>query len=111
FDANFHTLHPVLITRYASRSHGSLLRRIGSALARAFEPDRARGRPADGASVRCCNSDNGVVKSRLDASQAVRHYAALALLFELFFALGRLTRRRCGCSLLWFWFLGQCIPP
>src|SRR5438445_936088 len=108
-DTTFYTLHAVLITRCPGSGHGSLLRGIGSALARAFEADGTRGRPADRASVRGRDGHNGVVKSRLDTSQAMRHDPAFALLFELFLALRRFSCCRCCCSLLCF--LGQCLPP
>src|SRR5438309_5981533 len=106
FDPNFDALHPVLITRHAGGGHGGLLRGIGSALTGAFETDRTRGRPTDGAPVRGRDGHNGVIKRGLDTSQAMRHDPALTFLFELLLALRRFPRCRSCCSLLWF--LGHC---
>src|ERR1700687_3716749 len=87
---------------------GSWRRSVWSAFARAFEADRARRRPAHHAAVRVRDGDLRIVERRRDMHVPVRNDATLALLLELFLALGcrcRLSRcsgiRRCSCD-LWF---------
>src|ERR1700676_1417279 len=105
---HFHTFHPVLVARHPRGSQRSLLRGVRRALARAFEADRARGRPAHYATIRVRDGNLRVVERRRDMHVPVRNDATLALLLELFLALRcrcRFSRRsgirRCSCG-LWF---------
>src|ERR1700686_3381295 len=78
--ANFAALHAVLIAGVAGGIQRSLLCGVWRSLARAFEADRTRRRPAQRAAVGVGDGDLRVVEGRSDVNDAVRHDTLLALL-------------------------------